>query len=80
MFCTGVETLPPLGLSEPGVITVLQNSSVLPNALRIPRLAYATVHVHFFTIKKSVNFKMGLLNKLGRESLIKFFFVHTTLQ
>ena len=37
MFCTGVETLPPLGLSEPGVITVLQNSSVLPNTNTCPQ-------------------------------------------
>jgi hypothetical protein len=36
MFATGAHAVPPLGFYQPSVITVLQNSSVLPNSNTCP--------------------------------------------
>jgi hypothetical protein len=36
MFCTGCESIPPMGFFEPSKITILENSSSLPNANTCP--------------------------------------------
>ena len=36
MFATGAHAVPPMGFYQPSVITVLQNSSVLPNSNTCP--------------------------------------------